>query len=77
MREVFREGLLPAVRTSPAVYRAFLRWFNLETTPDALMNDPEVLAAVMQSYAERDSREPEPPLGPDRATFLAKVLRSS
>ncbi len=73
MREVFREGLLPAVRTSPAVYRAFLRWFNLETTPDALMNDPEVLAAVMQSYSERDSRAPEPPLGPDRATFLAAL----
>ncbi len=73
MREVFRDGLLPAVRTSPAVYRAFLRWFNLETTPDALMNDAEVLAAVMQSYAERDSRPPDAPLGPDRATFLANL----
>jgi 2-polyprenyl-6-methoxyphenol hydroxylase-like FAD-dependent oxidoreductase len=73
VREVFREGLLPAVRTSPVVYRAFLRWFNLETTPDALMNDAEVLAAVMQCYAERGSRPPEPPLGPDRATFLSAI----
>ncbi len=73
MREVFREGLLPAVRTSPLVYRAFLRWFNLETTPDALMTDAEVLSAVMQCYSERETREPEGPLGPDRITFLASV----
>ncbi len=73
MREVFRDGLLPAVRTSPAVYRAFLRWFNLEATPDALVSDPEVVAAVMQCYSERDQREPEAALGPDRATFLAAL----
>jgi 2-polyprenyl-6-methoxyphenol hydroxylase-like FAD-dependent oxidoreductase len=71
LREVFRDGLLPAVRTSPVVYRAFLRWFNLETTPDALMSDPQVIGEVMQSYATRDARPPEPPLGPDRASFLA------
>jgi 2-polyprenyl-6-methoxyphenol hydroxylase-like FAD-dependent oxidoreductase len=75
MREVFRDGLLPAVRTSPAVYRAFLRWFNLETTPDALMTDSDVIAAVMQSYQERDSRPPEPALGPTRPTFLTALRR--
>jgi hypothetical protein len=77
MRDVFREGLLPAVRTSPAVYRAFLRWFNLETTPDALMQDNEVIAAVMDCYATRDSRPPEPPLGPDRAEFVSATRRGS
>lgn len=73
LRDVFRDGLLPAVRTSPVVYRAFLRWFNLESTPDALMTDAEVIAAVMQSYAARGSRPPEPALGPGRAEFLAAL----
>lgn len=73
LREVFREGLLPAIRTSPVVYRAFLRWFSLESPPDALMGDADVIAAVMQSYSERDSRPPEPPLGPDRAAFVAAL----
>jgi 2-polyprenyl-6-methoxyphenol hydroxylase-like FAD-dependent oxidoreductase len=73
MRELFRDGLLPAVRTSPVVFRAFLRWFNLEATPDALMTDRDVIAAVLQSYAERSSRPAEPPLGPDRTTFLAAL----
>ena len=36
MQAVFRDGLLPAMRTSPAVFRAFLRWFNLLVTPEAL-----------------------------------------
>ncbi len=36
MQAVFRDGLLPAMRTSPIVFRAFLRWFNLLATPDAL-----------------------------------------
>ena len=29
MQAIFRDGLLPALRTSPIVFRAFLRWFNL------------------------------------------------
>ena len=29
MQTIFRDGLLPALRTSPVVFRAFLRWFNL------------------------------------------------
>ena len=33
MQEVFRDGLLPAMRTSPVVFRAFLRWFNLLARP--------------------------------------------
>jgi hypothetical protein len=70
MREVFRDGLLPAVRTSPVVYRAFLRWFNLLASPQALMSDGEVVTEVIAAYNDRDNRPPEPPLGPDRTTFV-------
>ncbi len=73
-REVFRDGLLPATRTSPIVFRAFLRWFNLLATPDALMNDPEVIGAALQAYQARDSRPPEPAMGPaTREVFLAAL----
>jgi 2-polyprenyl-6-methoxyphenol hydroxylase-like FAD-dependent oxidoreductase len=73
MREVFRDGLLPAVRTSPAVYRAFLRWFNLLEQPEALMTDAEVVAAVLATYQDRENRAPEAPLGPDRTEFDAAL----
>jgi 2-polyprenyl-6-methoxyphenol hydroxylase-like FAD-dependent oxidoreductase len=73
MREVFREGLLPALRTSPAVYRAFLRWFNLLAQPEALMADPEVVNAVLATYQDRENRPPEPRLGPERDEFVAAL----
>jgi 2-polyprenyl-6-methoxyphenol hydroxylase-like FAD-dependent oxidoreductase len=73
MREVFRDGLLPAVRTSPVVYRAFLRWFNLLASPEALMGDGAVVAEVLAAYNDRENRPPEPALGPDRETFAAAV----
>jgi 2-polyprenyl-6-methoxyphenol hydroxylase-like FAD-dependent oxidoreductase len=69
VNEIFREGLLPAVRTSPVVYRAFLKWFNLLASPEALMGDGEVIAAVLAVYQDRDNRPPAPVLGPDRAAF--------
>ncbi len=65
-----RDGLLPALRSDPDVFRAFLRGFNLLEAPEALMRDPLVLARVMAAYQERDSRPPEPPLGPTREELL-------
>ena len=71
-REVFRDGLLPATRTSPVVFRAFLRWFNLLATPDALMNDPAVIGEALAAYQARDQRPPEVPMGPSsRAALVA------
>ena len=70
MRSVLREGLLPALRTDATVFRAFLRGFNLLSSPDALMQDTEVMAKVLEAYQSRDEREPDPPLGPDRAALL-------
>ncbi len=75
-REVFREGLLPALRTSPVVFRAFLRWFNLLSTPDALMQDSEVLMAALASYEDRAHRPPEPVLGPITRDALLVALDS-
>jgi 2-polyprenyl-6-methoxyphenol hydroxylase-like FAD-dependent oxidoreductase len=73
MREVFRDGLLPATRTSPVVYRALLRWFNLLSTPEALMQDPAVVADVMAAYQDRASHPEPPPLGPDRAELVGRL----
>lgn len=71
---VFRDGLLPAMRTSPVVFRAFLRWFNLLATPEALVSDPEIVAEVLAAYQDREHRPVPPPLGPaTRAELLAQV----
>ncbi len=73
-RELFREGLLPAIRTSPVVFRAFLRWFNLLSTPDALVQDNEVIMAALASYQNRGNHPVEPVPGPpDRAALLAQL----
>jgi hypothetical protein len=77
MRSVFRDGLAPALRTSPVVFRAFLRWFNLLAQPDALMNDPTVVGDVLEAYQSRHERPPEPPVGPPRRVFEAAVLGAS
>jgi 2-polyprenyl-6-methoxyphenol hydroxylase-like FAD-dependent oxidoreductase len=73
-QSVFREGLVPALRTSPIVFRAFLRWFNLLSTPDALMSDPAIIAEVMTAFQHRDEHPPPDPMGPaDRAAFIAAL----
>jgi hypothetical protein len=71
MRSLMRDGLAPALQTSPVVFRAFLRWFNLLARPDALIADGEVISEVMAAYAARDSRPPRPSFGPTRDELLA------
>ena len=72
MRNVMRDGLAPAMRTDQRVFRAFLRTFNLLTTPDALLRDGEIITRVIEVYNDRDNRPPEPDLGPaTRAEFVA------
>jgi 2-polyprenyl-6-methoxyphenol hydroxylase-like FAD-dependent oxidoreductase len=73
MQSVMRDGLVPAMRTSPAVFRAFLRWFNLLATPDALVSDPEVVTDVLAAYQERDNHPEPEALGPDRPTLLGRL----
>ena len=71
LRSIMRDGLLPALQTSPVVFRAFLRWFNLLARPDALIADGQVVSAVMAAYAERGSRPPPTAFGPTRDELLA------
>jgi flavin-dependent dehydrogenase len=75
MQAVFREGLLPAMRTSPVVFRAFVRWFNLLVTPEALMADADVVADVMAAYQDRGNHPAPAPLGPDREAMLESMRR--
>ena len=65
--------VMPAMRTDPVLFRAFLRMFNLLEDPNSLMTDPELVARVMEHYQRREEREPEPPLGPDREQLLAEL----
>jgi flavin-dependent dehydrogenase len=73
MQKVFRDGLLPALRTSPLVFRAFLRWFNLLATPEALISDPAVVADVMAAFNNPEPHERPEPLGPERAELLERL----
>src|SRR5262249_20803657 len=74
MRAVMRDGLAPAMRTDQAVLRAFLRTFNLLTTPDALVRDGDVVTRVIAAYNDRDNRPPEPLLGPASRDELFAAL---
>jgi 2-polyprenyl-6-methoxyphenol hydroxylase-like FAD-dependent oxidoreductase len=73
MRAIMRDGLLPAMRSNQVVLRAFLRTFNLLTTPDALLRDPDVIGHVLAAYQDRENRPPEPVLGPPREELLAQL----
>ena len=73
LRAVMRDGLVPAIQTSPVVFRAFLRWFNLLARPEALIADGAVVSEVMAAYATRDSRPPPPAFGPTRDELLAML----
>ena len=70
-RSVLRDGLRPALRSDVVVLRAFLRNFNLLTLPDALATDAEFRQRVFAAWTERDTRPPEPLLGPPRDEMLA------
>ncbi|MCU1362171.1 MAG: putative epoxidase [Ilumatobacteraceae bacterium] len=74
MRGVFRDGLLPAIRTDATVMRAFVRSFNLLTAPDALAKDADIGARVLAVWNDRDSRPPEPLLGPKLRSEMLDLL---
>lgn len=70
LRSLISDGLLPAARSDPVVFRAFLRAFNLLDPPAAIMQNPDVLGRVLAVWQQRADRPPPPPLGPDRAGML-------
>ena len=72
MRGVFRDGLLPALRSDAVVFRSFFRSLNLLSSPDAMMRDADVAARVFAVWQDRDNRPPTPLMGPaSRSEFLA------
>ncbi len=73
MRSVFRDGLRPAMRTDAVVLRGFFRNFNLLTPPDSLAKDADFGARVLQAFQERETRAPEPYLGPNRSELLELI----
>ncbi|MDP8976064.1 MAG: FAD-dependent oxidoreductase [Actinomycetota bacterium] len=77
MRSIMRDGLLPAARTDPIVYRAFLRAFNLLDQPNAIMADADVVGRVLAAWQLRDQRPPPPVLGPDREEMLRILARAA
>jgi 2-polyprenyl-6-methoxyphenol hydroxylase-like FAD-dependent oxidoreductase len=76
MRAIFRDGLLPALRSDAHVLRAFFRNFNLLTAPDALLTDADVMSRVLAVYQDRENRPAEPVLGP-RRTELVQMIETS
>ena len=70
MRTLMRDGLMPAVRVDPDVFRAFLRVLNLLDEPDAMMQNPDVIGRILAIWQERGER-PEPPAeGPTQDEML-------
>jgi len=74
MRAVFRDGLVPAMRTDAVVMRAFFRNFNLLTLPDELAKDADIGARVFAAWQDKDNRPPEPELGPKRRDGLLALI---
>ncbi len=70
-RDFILNGLIPATRIDPDVFRAFFRAFNMLDAPSALMSDTKVVTATMTAHAQKDQRPPAPKLGPERDEFLA------
>lgn len=73
MESLLREGLLPATRTDPVVFRAFLRAFNLLDPPEQLLRDADVMGRVLTVWQARGERPPEAPVGPTRDALVAAI----
>jgi 2-polyprenyl-6-methoxyphenol hydroxylase-like FAD-dependent oxidoreductase len=70
MRSLMRDGLMPAVRTDPTVFRAFLRVLNMLDAPDAMIANPEVTGRILEVWQARGERPDPPADGPDQAEML-------
>ncbi len=73
VRSLVMDGLFPASRVNAHVSRAWFRTFNLLTTPDALMTDPDLMRVMLEFWNERESRAKPEPMGPPREEFVKAV----
>lgn len=76
-RDFVLNGLIPATRIDPEVFRAFFRSFNMLDDPNALFANPAVLTAAGAAHATRHDRPPQPDLGPPRDELLAVAAAAS
>ena len=76
-RDFILNGLIPAARVDPDVFRAFFRSFNMLDDPNALLADPQVFSAAGAAHATKDERPPQPDLGPPRDELLAVMSAAS
>jgi hypothetical protein len=70
MRSLMRDGLMPAVRTDPDVFRAFLRVLNLLDAPDAMMSNQNVVARILEIWQARGERPDPPAEGPTQDEMI-------
>jgi hypothetical protein len=75
-RDFILNGLIPASRVDPDVFRSFFRAFNMLDAPGALFQDPVVMAAAGAAHATKDERPPLPTLGPSRDELIAIMSTS-
>lgn len=75
-RDFVLNGLIPATRVDPDVFRAFFRSFNMLDAPDALLANTAVMTAAGAAHATKHDRPPLPTLGPDRPALLAAMSRA-
>jgi|CXWL01.1.fsa_nt_gi 2-polyprenyl-6-methoxyphenol hydroxylase-like FAD-dependent oxidoreductase len=71
---IITEGLLPLTRVDAMVGRAFFRMMNLLSPPDALFNNAEIMQRALAYWQARDTRPPEPLLGPTREELVAALV---
>ena len=76
MRTFVRDGLMAATRRDPQVFRAFVRVLNLLTSPDALVQDPDLAARVLTVWNERDTRPAVVDDAPDRDGMIAVLTNA-
>tara|TARA_B100000953_G_scaffold166705_1_gene137424 strand:- start:7132 stop:8547 length:1416 start_codon:yes stop_codon:yes gene_type:complete len=68
-KSILQDGLMPATQTSAKVWRAFMRMVNLLAPPKSL-NEPEIMADVLEMWENRNERPIPPPLGPRRSEMM-------
>jgi 2-polyprenyl-6-methoxyphenol hydroxylase-like FAD-dependent oxidoreductase len=70
----FEDGLIPATRCDPVVFRAFLRMFNMIESPERAFGSPQVLLRSLRVLlrGRRSNRRYAIPDPPDRETTIAR-----
>lgn len=77
LRSVFRDGLIPALRTDIEVVRAFMRVFNLLVPPDTMITNADVIGRVLAAWRARAERPALELPGPERDAMLELLARAA